>query len=111
MSDDIQVIKEDYVIYNYPVMRIRVAFYSSLLVPLFIAAFGWLIQNRVHVAIPLICSLIAGIGLQGQCNCVSTYLIDACPGKSASALALSEFFSYLLVAIVILLFKPLEVIL
>ncbi|CAG8551945.1 12156_t:CDS:2 [Funneliformis mosseae] len=108
-SDDTQVIKEDKPVFKFPVMRIKVAYYSSLLVPFFIASLGWLLRNRVHVAIPLISTFIAGIGLQSQCNGVSTYLIDACPGKSASALALSEFFSYLLVVIVILLIRPLEV--
>ncbi|RIA81335.1 major facilitator superfamily domain-containing protein [Glomus cerebriforme] len=96
------------VIYKFPMMRIKVAFYSSLLVPLFIAAFGWLAQNRVHIVLPLICSFIAGIGLQGQCNCISTYLIDAYSGKSASALALSDFFSFLLVAIITVFTTQLE---
>ncbi|RGB38423.1 major facilitator superfamily domain-containing protein [Rhizophagus diaphanus] len=95
------------IIYRFPVMRIKVAFYSSLIVPLFIVAYGWLTQIKVHILIPLIISFLAGIGLQGQCNCISTYLIDANPGKSASALALSDFISYFFVAILIVLVNPL----
>src|SRR6266542_1992005 len=53
-----QKIEEENVVYKFPVMRIKVAFYSSLLVPLFIAAFGWLVQNKVHIVVPLICSFI-----------------------------------------------------
>ncbi|GBC06056.1 hypothetical protein RclHR1_00660010 [Rhizophagus clarus] len=95
-------------IYKFPIFRIKVAFYSSLLVPLFIVCYGWLAQSKVYILIPLICTFIAGIGLQGQSNCISTYLIDANPGKSASALALSDFISYFLVAIIIVIINPLE---
>lgn len=127
------------IIYGFPKMRIKVAFYSSLIVPLFVVAYGWLTQIKVPILIPLICSFIgklkvlviffivnvkknthliikkkhsvAGIGLQGQCNCISTYLIDANPGKSASALALSDFISYFFVAVLIVLVNPLEALL
>ncbi|GES73870.1 major facilitator superfamily domain-containing protein [Rhizophagus clarus] len=53
-------------IYKFPIFRIKVAFYSSLLVPLFIVCYGWLAQSKVYILIPLICTFIAGIGLQGQ---------------------------------------------
>jgi hypothetical protein len=38
-------------------------------------------------------------------------LIDANPGKSASALALSDFISYLFVAVIVILVNPLETLL
>ncbi|CAG8630131.1 8175_t:CDS:2 [Rhizophagus irregularis] len=102
-----EILENRDIIYRFPVMRIYVAFYSSLIVPLFIVTYGWLTQIKVHILIPLIISFIAGIGLQGQSNCISTYLIDANPGKSASALALSDFISYFFVAILIVLVNPL----
>jgi Na+/glutamate symporter len=53
-----EMIENRDIIYKFPIMRIKVAFYSSLSVPLFLVTYGWFTQIKVHIIIPLICSFM-----------------------------------------------------
>ena len=54
---------------------------SSLLV------FGWTLDRRVHLAVPVVCTFFTGWGAMSVQSMVSTYLVDVFPDRSASAAA------------------------
>ncbi|KAJ8652386.1 hypothetical protein O0I10_011966 [Lichtheimia ornata] len=49
--------------------------------------YGWVLQQHVHIAVPLILQLLFGICVTGTSNAMQTLMIDLNPGKGASITA------------------------
>ncbi|SCU82337.1 LAFA_0C10594g1_1 [Lachancea sp. 'fantastica'] len=52
-----------------------------------IIVFGWTLQKRVHISVPIIATFFTGWGAVAIQSVVSTYLVDLYENKSASATA------------------------
>jgi uncharacterized membrane protein len=55
-------------------------------------AYGWTVQNRVHLAVPLIMQFFAGLGVTTILNSVSTLLVDLYPTQAASVTAANNLY-------------------
>jgi MFS family permease len=67
-----------------------------------IAAFipyGWVLQQRVHLAAPLVLQFIMGFCFVASLNCLNTLLVDLFPDKPATAAAACNLVRCLLGAI------------
>ena len=53
--------------------------------------FGWTLQQRVHISVPIICTFILGWAATSTQSVISTYLVDAFPSRGASATAALNF--------------------
>lgn len=80
--------------------RLIAAFPSVILIPLGFLGYGWSTQKGVGVWLPLISLFVYGIGQMCAFNASSVYLVDCSPGRSASAIAVNNFFRTLVAAIV-----------
>ncbi|KAF2192673.1 MFS general substrate transporter [Zopfia rhizophila CBS 207.26] len=49
--------------------------------------FGWTLDKRVHIAVPIICTFFLGWAATSIQSVVTTFLVDAFSGRSASATA------------------------
>ncbi|KAG6919645.1 hypothetical protein DXG01_003509 [Tephrocybe rancida] len=77
---------------SYPEMRLKNAVYSSALLPPFVLAFGWVCEQRVHVA--AICVMLFFCGFFSIWTYASTlaYIADSNTGRSSSAFAANSAF-------------------
>lgn len=80
--------------------RLIAAFPSVILIPLGYLGYGWSTQKGVAVWLPLISLFVYGIGQMCAFNASSVYLVDSSPGRSASAIAVNNFFRTLVAAII-----------
>ncbi|CAG8469039.1 36164_t:CDS:2 [Gigaspora margarita] len=70
---------------NYcPEVRIKAAWFGSLLLPIAIFIYGWLLEINFNVYV-----LGIILFLCDTFNTLSTYLVDSCPGLGASVMALT----------------------
>lgn len=67
--------------------RLRLVPVLSLLQCISIVVFGWTIQYRVHIAVPIIATFITGWTAVSIQSVIMTYLVDAFPSRSAAASA------------------------
>lgn len=74
-----------------PEYRLLPAMAGGILVPLGIFFFGWTTYRSVHWILPIIGSAIFGTGMLLSFAGVWTFLVDAYPAYSASALAANSF--------------------
>ncbi|KAF0492852.1 MFS general substrate transporter [Gigaspora margarita] len=72
-----------------PEMRIKSATIGALMVPCSYLVYGWLLTNNFNMYVLMILWFFNVFGTYIVYNSLSPYLIDACPGLSASAIALS----------------------
>jgi len=63
--------------------------YSSPLIAASLLWYGWSAQKRSHWIVPILGTIPIGTGIILVFNPLSTYLLDAFPGYSASAIAAS----------------------
>ncbi|KAG6909237.1 hypothetical protein DXG01_001419 [Tephrocybe rancida] len=77
---------------SYPEMRLKNTVYSSALLPPCVLAFGWLCEQRVHVAV--ICVMLFFCGFFSIWTYASTlaYIADSNIGRSSSAFATNSAF-------------------
>ncbi|CAG8722271.1 30848_t:CDS:2, partial [Racocetra persica] len=92
----------------YPEMRINSVWFGSALVPVSILAYGCLIVKNAHIVFLISSMFFFGFGALIVFNCMSTYLIDAFPGRSASAIAVNNLFRHMAAAIMAIISIPLE---
>ena len=78
--------------------RFRSTFYPLGLACCALAAYGWCVQRRVHLAVVLILQLLLGITFQICFTTLSTLLMDLDPEAAATAQAVSNLFGCLLAA-------------
>ncbi|KAG9306748.1 hypothetical protein G9A89_005648 [Geosiphon pyriformis] len=106
----------DYVLYkarekdgsDYPELRIQSGWLGTALVPIGMASYGLMVANGVALAWTVIPIFIAAVGVMICNSSLSTYLVDAFPSQSASAMAVNGFFRYLSAALMSILAQPLE---
>ncbi|GAA5828306.1 hypothetical protein JCM11251_006187 [Rhodosporidiobolus azoricus] len=74
---------------NFPIekARLRSLPYAIILMLAVTITYGWTVEKRVHLAVPLICQFGAGFASMTQFTSISTLLVDLFPGASASATA------------------------
>ncbi|GAA5909431.1 hypothetical protein JCM8208_005741 [Rhodotorula glutinis] len=58
--------------------------------------YGWVVDEGVHLAVPLIMQFIVGLTVTSVMNSTSTLLVDLYPGQSASAIAANNLYRCLL---------------
>ncbi|PRP85221.1 hypothetical protein PROFUN_06991 [Planoprotostelium fungivorum] len=75
-----------------PEQRLPPAFVASICFPLCLFLFGWLSRESIIWVVPLLCTLLFGIGIYLFFMAVLNYLPDAYPTKAASVLAGNDFF-------------------
>ncbi|CAG8788990.1 15021_t:CDS:2, partial [Cetraspora pellucida] len=92
----------------YPEMRINSVWLGSALVPVSLLGYGWSIVKNAHIVFPILSLFFFGFGTLIIFNCMSTYLVDAFPGRSASAIAVNNFFRYMAAAITAIISIPAE---
>ncbi|CAG8696055.1 13518_t:CDS:2 [Dentiscutata erythropus] len=91
-----------------PEIRINSIWLGSVLVPVSLLAYGWFIVKNVHIALPILSMFFFGFGTLIVFNGTSTYLIDAFPGRSASAIAVNNCFRSIAASITSLVSIPLQ---
>ncbi|CAG8619719.1 18042_t:CDS:2 [Gigaspora margarita] len=91
-----------------PEMRINCIWLGSVIVPASLAAYGWFIVKDLHIALPITAMFFFGFGAYIVFNGSSTYLIDAFPGKGASAISVYNFFRSIASSIMSFAATPLE---
>ncbi|CAI2189299.1 367_t:CDS:2, partial [Funneliformis geosporum] len=75
---------------SYPEMRIHSVWFGAFLLTLSYTTYGWFVQANLHIAFPIISLFVGGISVLIIFNSTATYLVDAFPGKSASAIAVNN---------------------
>jgi len=75
--------------------------------PLGLIFFGWTVEKGLFVIIPQIGSFFMGLGMMLVFSCVTTYLIDAVPGRSSSAVAMNNLIRCIFAAVGTEIGKPL----
>jgi MFS family permease len=83
-----------------PEYRLLAAFPSVIFLPLGFLGYGWSTQKAVGVWLPMISLFVYGLGQMCAFNASSIYLVDSSPGRSASAIAVNNFFRTVVAAIV-----------
>ncbi|KAF0445909.1 MFS general substrate transporter [Gigaspora margarita] len=91
-----------------PEIRINSVWLGSVLVPVSLLAYGWFIVKNVHIVLPILSMFFFGFGTMLVFNGSSTYLIDAFPGQSASAIAVNNCFRSIAASIMSFASIPLE---
>ncbi|OZJ05165.1 hypothetical protein BZG36_02217 [Bifiguratus adelaidae] len=69
--------------------------------------FGWAVERHLNLAAPIVGFGILCFGLMQIFGCVSTYLVDAMPGKGASATAAANFTRMVMACALSLVANPL----
>ncbi|KAK7014199.1 vacuolar DHA amino acid exporter [Favolaschia claudopus] len=77
---------------GYPEMRLRSTKYAFILIPPCILTFGWLSDQRVHVAALCVFLFLAGFFMIWAYTSTLAYVVDANNGRSATAVALNSAF-------------------
>ena len=80
---------------------------GAIMYPLGILMYGWTVEKGLFVIIPEIGTFFFGFGMMLVFSTVTTYLIDAVPGRSSSAVAMNNLIRNILAAIGAIITKPL----
>jgi hypothetical protein len=70
-----------------PEVRLQALLPAYTLIPIGLFLYGWTAQYKVHYIVPILATVLIGIGNIAVFMCVSLYLIDAFAIFAASALA------------------------
>ncbi|CAG8591392.1 18549_t:CDS:2 [Acaulospora morrowiae] len=93
---------------SYPEMRLNSSWLGAVLIPISFFVYGWFVEFKLPLYLPLIAMFLGGFSTYLAFNSTSTYLVDAFPGRSASAIAVSNFLRGISAAISSLISIPLE---
>ncbi|KAI7881315.1 MFS general substrate transporter [Lichtheimia hyalospora FSU 10163] len=93
---------------DFPVFRcrLRTTWINIIFIDIIAIVYGWLLQQRVHLAAPLILQFVYGISIMGANNTFQTLMIDLYPGKGASITASNNFVRCLLGAVATVVIDP-----
>ena len=74
---------------NFPLeqARLRTVWLWSALQCTTVLVFGWTIQYKIHISVPIICTFIMGWSSTSMISVVSTLVVDIFPKEAASATA------------------------
>ncbi|CAM1506380.1 Fc.00g060210.m01.CDS01 [Cosmosporella sp. VM-42] len=94
--------------YEFPVekARLRSAFYLVAVTTVGTMAYGWVIQHRVHVAVPLVLQAFIGFSGTGLFVALGTLLTDLNPTRSSTAAASSNLVRCALAAMALAVLQP-----
>lgn len=67
--------------------RLEIGVPLAMLAAAVILCWGWVLQQRVSVAVPCVLNFFYGVGMVGYNNTVSVLLIDVTPGHAGAAVA------------------------
>ncbi|CAG8647614.1 2838_t:CDS:2, partial [Racocetra persica] len=73
-----------------PEVRIKSAWFGSLLIPITCIIYGWLLDINFNIYVLAILIFSCSFGMLCAFSTLSTYLVDSCPGRGASVTALSS---------------------
>ncbi|CAG8484039.1 4914_t:CDS:2 [Acaulospora morrowiae] len=93
---------------GYPEMRLNSTWFAMISLPASYVTYGWMIAHRLGMMFPLIAMFIGGFSCLIVFNSTSTYLVDAFPGRSASAIAVNNFLRSIAAATVSAAAAPLQ---
>lgn len=79
--------------------RLRSTWLGSVMMPAGLLIFGWSVQNRVMVAVPLIGQALMGYGMMSISTPANTYFTDAVSWAPASMVAVNNCFRYVIGAV------------
>ncbi|EXX71100.1 uncharacterized protein OCT59_020248 [Rhizophagus irregularis] len=82
-----------------PEQRINSIWLGSIIIPLIFIAYGWLIERKVHISLPIILIFLSGFSVMTVYTSTSAYLIDSYPDQSASAISTHVFLRSVLTGI------------
>ncbi|KAF8960020.1 MFS general substrate transporter [Flammula alnicola] len=88
---------------NFPLemARLNLTPYYILTLAASCAGYGWCVENKVNIAVPLILQFLAGCASIGVMNATSTLNIDLVPGQSSSVTACNNFVRGCLTALLV----------
>ncbi len=74
---------------DFPIERARleIGIPMAILSTAALLCWGWVLEQRVHVAVPCVVNFFYGIGLVGFTNTLNVLLIDVSPGQPGAAVA------------------------
>ncbi|RIB25568.1 major facilitator superfamily domain-containing protein, partial [Gigaspora rosea] len=84
----------------YPEVRIKGAWFGSLLIPITCFIYGWLLEINFNVYILGIVLFLCSFGMLSTLSTLSTYLVDSCPGLGASVMALTSLIRFAIPGII-----------
>ncbi|CAG8488776.1 16045_t:CDS:2 [Cetraspora pellucida] len=71
-----------------PEVRIKSAWFGSLIIPVTCFIYGWLLEINFNIYVLGILLFFCSFGMLSTFSTLSTYLVDSCPGRGASVMAL-----------------------
>ncbi|CAG8803604.1 17718_t:CDS:2, partial [Gigaspora margarita] len=84
----------------YPEVRLKGAWFGSLLIPITCFIYGWLLEINFNVYILGIVLFLCSFGMLSTFSTLSTYLVDSCPGLGASVMALASLIRFAIPGII-----------
>ncbi|SCV74455.1 BQ2448_8094 [Microbotryum intermedium] len=82
-----------------PEMRIKSTRLAMLLVPCFYILYAWTVQKRTNIGGPLVALFFLGLSTMVLYSSLLSYVVDANPGRSSSAVACNSLFRGVLACI------------
>lgn len=79
---------------------------GAIMYPLGILMYGWTIDTGLFVVVPEIGTFFFGLGMMIAFSTTTTYLIDAVPGRSSSAVAMNNLIRNILAAVGAIIGEP-----
>jgi len=94
---------------DFPLERARLKYLPELVVLLAgcSAGYGWCLQKRVHLAVPLVFQVIMGLICMAVMNATTTLMIDSAPGQGSAVTACGNLVRCTFSAIIISVIQPL----
>ncbi|CAG8493314.1 8231_t:CDS:2 [Ambispora leptoticha] len=93
---------------EYPEMRIQSLWLGAVMFLAGMLAFGWLVQANLALVWVLVAMFIGAIGMMLVFSATATYLVDALPTQSASAIAVYHCMRLIISAITSVIAQPLD---
>lgn len=80
---------------------------GAIMYPLGILVYGWTVEKGLFVIVPEVGTFFLGLGMMIVFTTVTTYLIDAVPGRSSSAVAINTLIRNVLACVGAIIGQPL----
>ncbi|CAG8488794.1 16046_t:CDS:2 [Cetraspora pellucida] len=92
----------------YPEVRIKSAWFGSLLFPVTGFIYGWLLDISFNIYVLAILIFLCSFGTLITFSTLSTYLVDACPGRGASVMSLVSLIRFCVPGIIMMFETSIE---
>ncbi|CAG8788269.1 32419_t:CDS:2, partial [Racocetra persica] len=91
-----------------PEIRIKSAWFGSLLIPVTGFIYGWLLDINFNIYVLAILIFLCSFGTLVTFSTLSTYLVDSCPGRGASVMALTSLIRFCVPGIIMMFETSIE---